>query len=309
MSLPIGAKVVYRVDFENNSTTASIGTSKREESAQGSTGGSITAQPNPQKDARNQSSTVGRCRIPTGYRRAELSSQRLPTAGKTYLYRWSYYYPPDFFNNAEIDFSLVSQWKTYPCGYHDGYKAQICDECGIFNDLRGGAGTSRDFQFRWRARPDCRTHSLPVVTGEWVDFQMEVRWANDTSGYAVLWKNGVKVEEIRSVKTLFDNFNTNCNIYWAVGMYARWEGTRQYLDLYIDDIEILDTAGIGDVTPLSPQRAMPSSASVESGGGGPVTFFSFRGQVLLRPESGIIIARRKHGNSRLAIIADRVNLP
>jgi hypothetical protein len=45
LAMPLSAGVVYKIDFEDNSTTASVGTSKREESAQGSTGVAIVKPP------------------------------------------------------------------------------------------------------------------------------------------------------------------------------------------------------------------------------------------------------------------------
>jgi hypothetical protein len=105
------------------------------------------------------------------------------------------------------------------------------------------------FKFRWRAEPDCHDHTENVMLGGWVEFVMEIKWTNSSQGYAKLWMNGLLVKEIYDIKTLMDDFqNPACNVYWAVGIYTDWAGTKQYLDLYVDNIEIIDTSG---VTPVS----------------------------------------------------------
>jgi len=77
-------------------------------------------------------------------------------------------------------------------------------------------------------------------TGQWVDFVQEIRWANDSSGYVKVWQNGQLVHERASMKTLFDGFipgsgSGQCNMYWAVGIYADSDAG---LELFTDDIEI-----------------------------------------------------------------------
>lgn len=225
---PTGTTLLYRVDFEDQTIDADPGSSHDELMS----GGAVTVVANPHEDARNGSEWVGRHAVPTGYTRAELSSQRLTTVDRTYLYKASYFIPSTFFD-GDISWNLISQWKTWPCGDHDGYDAEICGSCGIFNDLSARTDT---FHFKYRAEPDCFTAGPPMYTGQWVDFVSEIHWANDATGSVRLWQNGVLVYDQPSMKTLFDNFDpSSCNLYWAVGLYSSNTGG---LHLFTDDIEI-----------------------------------------------------------------------
>ena len=229
-SLPAGTKLLYRVNFESGSTAASVGTSRRETVAVDNGGGTITVVSNPKKDARNGSARVGRHHVPGGYRRAELSSQRLPAAGKTYIYKWSYYLPATFFSEPK-NWNLISQWKAYPCG--GGNKPGVCGKGGIFDDLTVHGS---DFELRFRAEPDCETATTPAPAGEWVRLVMQVKWTKSNNGFARLWKNGELVFEKQGMKTLFNEFESGrCDPYWAVGVYAHSESG---LTLYTDNIEI-----------------------------------------------------------------------
>lgn len=236
-------ELLYRVDFEDGTLDASYGSSKKEEWY----GGEVSVVDNPSIDGRNGSAKAGRCRVPHDYTRAELSGQRLPTAGRTYVYRWSYYLPPSFYDSADIDWTLISQWKTWPCGYHDGYDAEICPNCGIFNDLSAGTRDNPTYRFRWRAQPDCYEHTLAAAPGEWTTFTMEIKWSTASDGYAVLLANDELIYERHGFRTLFDRFDsTRCNVYWAVGLYTRWQGAKEYLDVFVDNVEIWDSSGIGN---------------------------------------------------------------
>jgi hypothetical protein len=232
LSVPAGTKLRYRVSFESGSTAASVGASKRETVAGDSFGGgTITVVSNPNKDARNKSARVGRHHVPAGYRRAELSSQRLPTLGKTYIYKWSYYLPAAFFSSGK-NWDLVSQWKSYPCGKGSS-GPQLCGDGGIFDDL---TVKGSDFQLRYRTEPDCETAKTPAPAGEWVRLVMQIKWAKTDSGFARLYKNGELVFEKKNIKTLFNGFDPGrCDLYWAVGLYAH---SDDGLTIYTDNIEI-----------------------------------------------------------------------
>lgn len=230
-SLPAGTKLLYRVNFESGSTAASVGTSRRETVAVDNGGGTVTVVSNPKKDAHNKSTLVGRHQVPGGYRRAELSSQRLPTMGKTYIYKWSYYLPATFFSSPK-NWDLVSQWKAYPCGKGPS-PAQVCGNGGIFDDL---TMKGSDFQLRFRAEPDCETATTPAPAGEWVRLVMQIKWTKTQNGFARLWKNGELVFQKQGIRTLFNGFDPGrCDLYWAVGLYAHSESG---LVLYTDNIEI-----------------------------------------------------------------------
>ncbi len=201
-------------------------------------GGQIEIVDNPLKDDINNSAKVGRCRVLEGGKRAEYSSPRLPTIDKRYVYRWMYYLPEDFIT-AELDWRVLSQWKTYPCEVCTNYADEICGGCGgIFDEMRV---TSGNFDFRWRAEPDCREYQKPLITGRWISFIMEILWTNSSNGYAKLWMDGVLVADHKNIKTLFDRFplDNSCNIYWGIGLYGPLHG-KPYTDIFIDNISITD---------------------------------------------------------------------
>lgn len=201
--LGVWAAPVYQIDFENGVVKAKTGGAKAEISANGNLGGAVLVVDNPKKDYRNPSQKVAWSHAAKGYIRAEVSSQRIPTAGKTYVYKWSYLFPEDFFKDATMKWLIASQWKSYPCGFHDGYDKEICPSCGIFNDIHL-LTKEKEIEFRWRAMPDCKHHSIPLPLGEWIDFQQEIKWTNQTNGYSKLWMNGKLVHEEKDIKTLMD---------------------------------------------------------------------------------------------------------
>ena len=239
------AQVVYHVDFENGSIEATVGSSRAEASH-----GSITAVANPSPDGRNGSALVGRIQAVSNTEkvRAELASQRLPTEGKVYRYRWSYFIPDDFFEDAEFEtvppepyWLANAQWKSWPCEVcNSTYDPAICGGCGgIFNEVR--VLDESDWEFRWRAEPDCHDLYEPIATGVWVDFEMLIYWTKGSDGYMRLWRDDALIDSLDNVRTLFTSFEPEtCDIYWAVGLYARWYGDKEELVMYIDDIEIVD---------------------------------------------------------------------
>jgi hypothetical protein len=125
--------------------------------------------------------------------------------------------------------------------------------------------SERTLGFRWRAEPDCYEHTVPLIQGEWFHFQQEIYWTNDNDGYFKLWMNGEMVREESGIKTLFDNFRTgDCNLYWSVGIYSSWSGSREEISLYIDNIEIWDTSGVeGIIGEEVSVRAMHSIRPVD----------------------------------------------
>ena len=228
-----GAKLLYRVNFEDGTTNASPGTSHEETVAGDNAGGEISAVNNPHKGGRNASNKVGRHRAPAGYRRAELSSQRLATVGRTYVYKVSYYIPTEFFAHP-ISTPLLSQWKTWPCSKGNAdYADKICDTGGIFDDL---IAQLLHFRFKYRAEPDCDRAYAPMLVDQWVDFVHEVHWATDDTGHARVWQNGQLVFEREKFRTMFTGLNVpECNMYWSVGLY---KSSPYAVELYTDDIEI-----------------------------------------------------------------------
>lgn len=248
----IEGQLVYRVDFENGTVNASPGTAHIESTTTGPVRGRIEAVDNPSTDSLNPSPKAGLCQAPPGYVRAELSSQRLPTHEKSYIYKWSYYLPSDFYADATVNWLLLSQFKTWPCG-RNLFPDQICGNGGIFNELE--VTDDRELWFRFRAEPDCKGDSIGLAMGRWISFVLEIKWTKTDSGYAILYADNKKVFEARDFKTLYDSLRTDgsCNIYWAVGLYADWSGTKAALPVYIDDIEIWDKADGSTLCSVCPE--------------------------------------------------------
>ena len=241
---PASADVFYKVDFENGDTEAVVGDSSPE-----LIDGTVDAVANPDPDAANSSSMVGRFRVPLSgsTARAELSSQRLPTDGETYRYRWSYYIPNDFFDGADFNWFVNSQWKTYPCEVcNSTYDPDICGGCGgIFDEIR--VPDEQSWEFRWRAEPDCNEHSETIALGQWVPFEMLVYWTTGFDGYVRLWRDHNLVKSLDNIRTLFTSFQSGtCDMYWSVGTYVRGTGSKSQVEMFIDDIEISDETGAPD---------------------------------------------------------------
>ena len=129
--------------------------------------------------------------------------------------------------------------------------SRICGGCGgIFNDATVDA--EKDLRFRWRAEPDCYEESVPVDVGRWVRHELLTHWAMDNTGYSYLWQDGVLIKSLEGIKTLFDSWEPmghdddgnelgwSCEMYWAVGLYSKWGGTKDEVFLYVDDVEIVE---------------------------------------------------------------------
>jgi hypothetical protein len=230
---PKGSTLLYRVNFEDGTTNADPGVSHEETAAGNNTGGKITAVNNPHKDSRNPSNKVGRHQVPAGYQRAELSSQRLTTVDRTYIYKVSYYIPTDFFAHP-IATPLISQWKTWPCSKgNDAFADKICDTGGIFDDL---IAQVPHFRFKYRAKPDCDRAYPPMLVDQWVNLVEEVHWATDDTGHARVWQNGQLIWQRFTFRTLFPGLTVpDCDMYWSVGVY---KSSDTGVELYTDNIEI-----------------------------------------------------------------------
>ncbi len=230
---PRGRVLLYRVDYEDGTSDAHPGASRVELAAGAEAGGTLSVALNPHVDAVNPSRRVGQHSVPAGYRRAELSSQRLPTEGQAYVYKWSTLLSSTFFD-APQRWNTIAQWKTWPCGEYDrGYGDRICGTGGIFNDARARPGS---VEFRYRAEPACFDANPTLTLGQWVRFTQEIYWTRAGDGYVRLWQDEQLVYERAGVQTLFDDFDAvDCNLYFAVGVYA---DSSAGLSVYTDDIEI-----------------------------------------------------------------------
>jgi hypothetical protein len=232
------AQLLYRATFENGFTSEGLSITKEITTPDGATGGAIDVVDNPKKDSINTSNKVARCSAPNGYRRAEIASGRSITDETVRTYKWSYFFPDSFFNNGGYNWAIFSQFKTWPCGYHDGHSATICASCGIFNDV--SFETAGNFNFRFRAMPDCHNFTSPVPVNEWVNFVLQIYWTQTSTGWAKLYRNGGLVYSQTNFRTLFTSFiPTTCNLYWGVGIYCDNKGTAA--SMYVDNLEMYDS--------------------------------------------------------------------
>jgi hypothetical protein len=255
------AKLIYSVDFEDAqighsvANNESVGQGRAETVAGGGyvPGGVQTVVANPNKDQYNLSEKALLCQTPANYHRSEFSSPRFPTVEKTYVYQWSYFMPTDFYTNCNIEYIFMADWKTWPCSDGDGWGNEICSGGGIYNDIQLN-GQKFTWPFRWRAAPDCKEQNFTFELGKWYSFQEEIYWTNTQKGYQRLWMNGKIVREDTNFKTLLDRFNAGtCDIYWSLGFYGVWTGSKPLAGLYIDNLKIYDTSGvqgiIGEIKP------------------------------------------------------------
>ncbi len=232
---------MFKATFESKSTSADIGTAGLQDDVPGA----FTVVSNPDPDDVNSSNYVLKIAVPPSTKvRAEYANSartRYPTEGETHIYTWKRYFPTDFSEGADINWLLISQWKTYPCEeYSDTYADYICDRGGIFNEIDLNDGETEDWRFR--AEPDCNMVSSALIKGEWVKYVMEIYWTNGSDGYYKVYKNGNLMTEVYNVKTLMDFFQPGtCDIYFTLGLYTRWSSTSATKDSlinYIDDFYV-----------------------------------------------------------------------
>ncbi|MFC1584095.1 heparin lyase I family protein [Fibrobacterota bacterium] len=236
------AELIYKADFEDGAVQPDIGRASIE-----TQGTEISNEENPLRNGRNPSERAGYCYFPQSGRRCEYSSQRVETDEKTYVYKWQYYAPADYFDGTDVGWMLISQWKTWPCEVGGSNRDDICYGGGIFNEITVGQDPPR-LSFNYRAEPDCNRVPTEFILGEWFEFQQEIYWTNTNNGYYKLWKNGELIADVSNVKTLFDNFDEGgCDIYWAVGVYSSWSGSKDFIGMYFDNVEIWDTSGVNGI--------------------------------------------------------------
>lgn len=263
----LSGEVIHLNQFEDEDLEPDVGIGWSTNTIGVDSGGTISVTANPAPDAVNGSATVARFQVSNPddaglYKvRAEMYGGRYPTEGITYRYSWSVFLPENFFDNAVFHnedastnyWLALSQWSTWPCEVcnNERYSSSICGGCGgIFNDATVKA--EKDLSFRWRAEPDCYDQSVALPLGRWVRHEMLTYWTKENTGYSYLWQDGVLIRKLENIKTLFDAWETeghdddgnelgrSCEMYWAVGIYSKWGGSKDDVFLYIDDIEILE---------------------------------------------------------------------
>lgn len=201
---------------------------------------------NPMPSVRNFSSKVFQSHVPQqGYVRAEFETSPMETEEKTYIYAWKEYLPSATFDNVDFYWLALGQWKTYPC--EDAlapWGDQICGGGGIFNDRSLQLGDPDQIEVRFRAEPSCYESLHTFEKDVWTAYALEIFWTTTDSGYYRLYRNGVLVDEMVGIKTLFDGFEPGtCDMKWALGVYTNWwsdgAGTNA-ITYYLDDMAVFD---------------------------------------------------------------------
>ena len=235
----IGQEMMFKATFEQNSLAADVGKSF----AQTDSHGLLEIVPNPSPDDMNSSAYVLRSAIEQSSKaRAEYSnatSTRYPTEGETHIYTWKRYYPKGMFEDINLIWLLVAQWKTWPCEKNGEHGEYICPGGAIFNDVDFKSCETE--KFRFRALPDCNDIYVDVEEGVWEKYTMIIHWSNSNHGYYHLFKNNKLIGGEIGVKTIYDNFpkDHSCDIYFTLGLYSGWSSqSKDSLSIYIDDFAV-----------------------------------------------------------------------
>lgn len=111
-------------------------------------------------------------------------------------------------------------------------------QCTPYHDYEGGSRPN------WGA----------LVTGQWLDFVINVKWSFGADGFLKIWKNGVLVTDL----TGGNCFNDNKGPYIQIGIYGSLD-QDQTMTIYYDELRIGDSSSSysevapgGSVKPLPP---------------------------------------------------------
>lgn len=93
----------------------------------------------------------------------------------------------------------------------------------------------------------------PVISNNWVDFVIHIRWATDTTGLLQVWKNGVLVINRSGIKT------TSVSSYFKAGINKFGWGTQSSAVsqriLFLDEVRVGNASAVyNDVAPFRPRR-------------------------------------------------------
>ncbi|MEI9809123.1 MAG: polysaccharide lyase [Bacteroidota bacterium] len=93
----------------------------------------------------------------------------------------------------------------------------------------------------------------PVISNQWIDFVIHIRWATDSTGLLQVWKNGEQVIDRANVKT------AAISSYFKLGInkfgWLTQESTVTQRVMYYDEVRIGNAnATYNDVAPFLPRR-------------------------------------------------------
>jgi hypothetical protein len=232
-------------NFENNSLLPQLGYHRA--SLYGD--GKLYVMPNPDKCDDNNSDFVMMPVTKRGtghpdYERAEYNTELedyyTPTLNQKLIYQWQVYFPDNFLNNVEIsgDWSYIAQFSN--CGKYTGYGNFICEEGGIFNDVKLNDKTMDEYLFRYRALPNCYNYHYKFEKEKWLTLTYEILWKTNEEGYCKLWVNDSLMFSKYNFQTLISGYNEHtCEPKMKLGLYDSWtSSTVDSLYYYIDNLKI-----------------------------------------------------------------------
>jgi hypothetical protein len=257
-------KYIFKSTFESGLLNAELGNENIDIRA----GGNLKVVVNPNPDGVNSSKFCLKSVIPSyrpelGLPRAEYETQRVITAEKTYIYRWQLFLNQNHFEDISFTYKdgvVISQFKTYPCSRYGGFEKEISGEGGIYNEIRS---ISEGFYYRLRANPDYYEFKWNFIEGKWNDYILKIYYTKSSKGYAELYRNGLLIDKVRGIKTLFDSFpskNSTCDMYWSLGQYSGWTSNyKDSLTVYIDNINLFDCSDGINLKDIAPEYSFTDS--------------------------------------------------
>ncbi len=178
------------------------------------------------------------------YKRAEVAHTHKATMGAQYFYRFSMYLPTVGFPQNNTDgntFTIITQWHATPdFGLGETWRIpnlafriqengqlgmMLCYNAKQVND--NSDSTKVNF-----TDPDGNFFDIPK--GQWVTFEVSVKWTHTSDGYLDVWMDGDQIVNY-SGPTSYNDVN---GTYMKLGIYRTpWITERE--TIYYDNLQIL----------------------------------------------------------------------
>ncbi len=178
------------------------------------------------------------------YKRAEVAHTHKASMGDQYFYRYSMYLPTVGYPQNNTDgttFTIITQWHGVPdfgLGeswripnlafriHEDGkFGAMLCVNAAQVNDNT----TSTKINFR-----DENGNNFDIPKGQWVTFEVSVKWTHTAAGYLDVWMDGDHIIEYTGPTS----YNDAQGPYMKMGIY-RTPWITETETLYFDNLQIL----------------------------------------------------------------------
>ncbi len=246
----VTANTIFSAGFEGNTTQSDqqFATLDLDE-------GKIFVTNNPEKDNTNSSEYVLCVTTPPsvspGHTRAEyITGVRNPTEGTTHIFQWMVYFPDDYLDDVDVrnGWNYITQFYSEPCSkYSLGgssysfFNDSICYSGGIFNDIMITKDNNNQYEFLFRAYPDCNRVFFDISNhkGKWTKITLEIYWTQNSDGYYNIYIDNDLLEGEKNVRTLPGGWvDGTCDLRWKVGLYDAWSSTSvDSVYYYIDNMQ------------------------------------------------------------------------